>query len=74
MLKLFQHSTECLFIVKVILKTYFHYIVSASNTYEESIDYFRKVMPISRDNELKLNKAMLKIEFPTVTYLKHHLP
>ncbi|XP_064464578.1 uncharacterized protein K02A2.6-like [Ornithodoros turicata] len=71
--ELFQQAIDRVFEGQTIVKPYFDDILIASKTSKDHAAHLRAVLTIARDNNLKLNKAKLKVGLPSITYLGHKL-
>ncbi|XP_037574334.1 uncharacterized protein K02A2.6-like [Dermacentor silvarum] len=71
--ELFQQAIDEVFQGQVIVKPYFDNILVASRTSVEHMAHLRMVLTIARKNNLKFNKAKLKLRLSAITYLEHRL-
>uniref|UniRef100_A0A131YJ66 RNA-directed DNA polymerase n=1 Tax=Rhipicephalus appendiculatus TaxID=34631 RepID=A0A131YJ66_RHIAP len=71
--ELFQQAIEQVFQGQVVVKPYFDDILVASSTPAEHMAHLRTVLTVARKNNLKFNKAKLKLGLSAITYLGHQL-
>lgn len=71
--EIFQQAIEQVFQGQVIVTPYFDDILVASSTPTEHIAHLQTVLTVKRNNNLKFNKAKLKLGLSAITYLGHEL-